>query len=122
LPASLVVRGFEDLEVYRRAARLANDLYRAVARWPSFDRWSVGLQMIRAADSIGANLAEGSGRFGSADHRRFLFIARGSACELQHWIGQARARRLDCPDEALAEAARVTRMLNGLIRNMPGHH
>jgi four helix bundle protein len=115
------MRGFRDLDVYRRAVALAHALYRDVVLWSSFDRWSVGLQMIRAADSVGANLAEGSGRFGYADHRRFLFIARSSACELQHWLEQAQARKLSCPDNALDEAAEVTRMLNGLIRNIPNH-
>jgi four helix bundle protein len=115
------VRGFRDLDVYLRAVSLAHELYRAVAPWPSLDRWTVGVQMIRAADSVGANLAEGSGRFGYADQRRFLFIARGSACELQHWLEQAQARKLSCPDNALDEAAEVTRMLNGLIRNIPSH-
>jgi four helix bundle protein len=113
------MRGFRDLDVYRRSVALAHALYRAVVSWSSFDRWSVGLQLIRAADSVGANLAEGSGRLGTRDHRRFLFIARSSACELQHWLEQAHARGLSCPDNALDEATEVTRMLNGLIRNIP---
>ena len=65
--------------------------------------------------------AEGSGRFGTRDHRRFLFIARSSACELQHWLECSQARGLSCPENALKEAAEVTRMLNGLIRNIPSY-
>jgi four helix bundle protein len=115
------MRGFRDLAVYERASALADQLRSAVARWPSFDKWSIGLQMLRAADSVGANIAEGSGRYGAPDHRRLLFIARGSACELQHWIERARARSLGVPEGALGEAVEVTRMLNGLIRNLPDH-
>jgi four helix bundle protein len=75
--------------------------------------------MVRAADSVGANLAEGSGRSGFADHRRFLLIARSSACELEHWLERAAARNLATPDHAVKEAGEVARMLNGLLRNIP---
>jgi four helix bundle protein len=115
------VHGFRDLDVYRRANVLADGLQAAVADWPSFAKWSVGLQMVRAADSVGANVAEGGGRYGPADHRRLLFIARGSACELQHWIERAQARNLTVPEGSLEEAVEVSRMLNGLIRNLPKH-
>jgi four helix bundle protein len=77
--------------------------------------------MVRAADSVGANIAEGSGRYGPADQRRLLFIARGSACELEHWIERAHARTLVVPDEAMEEAMQISRMLNGLIRKLPSH-
>jgi four helix bundle protein len=77
--------------------------------------------MVRAADSVGANLAEGSGRFTAPDHRRFLFIARSSACELEHWLERAAARDLGLPEQALEEAGEVARMLNGLLRNIPSH-
>jgi four helix bundle protein len=108
--------GFEDLEVYRLAAGLSDDLRGAVREWESVDLWSAGIQMIRAADSIGANLAEAYGRGTRPDQARFLFIARGSALELQHWIARATARQLPCPPEARKTANRIARMLNGLIR------
>ena len=75
--------------------------------------------MMRAADSVGANIAEGAGRYGPADHRRLLFIARGSACELEHWLERAHARTLAVPGGATEEAMQISRMLNGLIRNLP---
>jgi four helix bundle protein len=108
--------GFEELEVYRLAAELSDDLRRAVRRWDSVDVWSAGIQMIRAADSIGANIAEAYGRRTRPDQARFLFMARGSAFELQHWIARATARQLACPPTAEDTAARIGRMLNGLIR------
>ena len=107
--------------MYRRVSTLADRLRRAVTWWASFDKWSVGLQMVRTADSVGANIAEGAGRHALADHRRFLFVARGSACELQHWIERARARSLALPGGVMEEAVEVGRMLNGLIRNLPDH-
>jgi four helix bundle protein len=115
------VEGFRCLEVYRRASALADQLWVAVHPWPSFERWTLGQQMLRAADSVGANISEGAGRYGAPDHRRFLFIARGSACELEHWVERAQARGLGIPEDAMEEATQVSRMLNGLIQNLPTH-
>jgi four helix bundle protein len=105
---------FEDLKVYRRAAVLSDALRSAVAQWDSFDLWTVGVHLVRAADSIGANIAEGRGRRTDADRLRMLFIARGSQYELEHWLLRARQRGLAVPDGALDEARQIGRMLNGL--------
>ena len=85
---------FRDLNVYRLSAALADDLHQAVMGWDSFSRWSTGIQLVRAADSIGANIAEGTGRWHPADSRRLLFIARGSLYETEHWMLRAESRGL----------------------------
>src|SRR3954452_7998426 len=110
--------GFEELAVYQRAAELADEVRATVRTWNSLDLWSSGVQGIRAADSIGANIAEGMGRGTRPDQLRFLFIARGSAHELQHWLGRAEARQLPLPCRARERATDIGRMLNGLIRSM----
>jgi four helix bundle protein len=112
-------QGFEKLEVYRLAAQLSDEFRGAVRRWEKADVWSSGIQAMRAADSIGANIAEAFGRGTRPDQTRFLFIARGSAFEFQHWIARAEARDLPCPPKARERADRVGRMLNGLIRSLP---
>jgi len=61
-PSLGVGTGFEGLAVYREAAALSDDIDSAVSEWESFARWTVGVQIVRAADSIGANIAEGYGR------------------------------------------------------------
>jgi four helix bundle protein len=111
------VYGFRKLAAYEKAVGLANDLRISIEAWGSFDRWTIGVQAQRAADSIGANIAEGYGRGPFADRRRFLFIARGSQCELEHWLHGAAARGLPCPDQALERVNEVGRILNGLIRS-----
>src|ERR1700704_3552983 len=68
-------RGFRDLAVYRKAAEFSGEIHASVSRWESFDRGSVGIQLVRSADSVGANIAEALGRRGTADQRRLLFIA-----------------------------------------------
>jgi four helix bundle protein len=112
------VGSFEKLAVYRRAAALADEIAADVVRWPSFHRWTVGVQLVRAADSIGANIAEANGRARDPDQRRLLVIARGSTYEAQHWLKTARSRGLECPREAPERAAEIGRMLNGLVRSL----
>ncbi|MEW6489210.1 MAG: four helix bundle protein [Thermodesulfobacteriota bacterium] len=85
---------FENLEVYRLAERLADEVWAAVISWEPFARRTVGGQLVRAADSIGANIAEGYGRGSPVDHRRFVGTARGSLNEAQHWLRRAYLRGL----------------------------
>lgn len=114
MPSSFV-GGFRDLVVYRRSAALADEIYEATARWPGFERWTVGVQAVRAADSVGANIAESRGRWSHSDRRRLLIVARGSAFELEHWLDRATERGLEVPRAAVDRAAELSRMLNGLV-------
>ncbi len=85
---------FERLQVYRLAERLADDVWAIVVKWNIFARDTVGKQLVKAADSIGANIAEGTGRGTFVDNRRFVRIARGSLNETQHWLRRAYKRGL----------------------------
>jgi len=85
---------FENLQVYQLAEKLADELWELVREWEIFARDTIGKQMLRAADSIGANIAEGTGRGSYQDNRRFVRIARGSLYETQHWLRRAYRRKL----------------------------
>ena len=65
---------------------------------------------------MGANVAESSGRWGYPDKGRFLYFARGSAYELQHWLRLAAEAELPLPPGARSRADEIARMLNGVIR------
>jgi four helix bundle protein len=110
------VGNFRRLDVYRRACVLSDRARESALRWDSFDRWTIGIQLVRSADSIAANIAEGSGRFHLRDERRFMLIARGSAFETEHWLRRAVERGL-VPDDGLEQEAReISRMLGTLSR------
>lgn len=81
-----MAKGFKELEVYQLAERLSDEIWQIVATWDFFAKDTVGKQLVRSADSIGANLAEGTGRGSFQDNRRFINIARGSLTETQHWL------------------------------------
>ena len=85
---------FEKLRVYQLSEELADRIWIVVLKWNVIARDTVGKQLIRAADSIGANIAEGTGRGTFVDNRRFVRIARGSLNETQHWLRRAYKRRL----------------------------
>ena len=85
---------FENLQVYKLAEKLADEVWRVVSCWEQFAKTTVGRQIVRAADSIGANIAEGTGRGSFQDNRRFVRMARGSLNETQHWLRRAYGRGL----------------------------
>jgi four helix bundle protein len=85
---------FQRLRVYRLAEQLADEVWGVVAEWEAFAKRTVGQQLTRCVDSIGANIAEGAGRGSYRDNRRFVRIARGSLYEAQHWLRRAYKRQL----------------------------
>jgi four helix bundle protein len=106
---------YRQLRVYVVAVELARDIRSDVLRWGTFDRDTLGLQLVRAIESVGANIAEAQGRWHAADKRRLLFIARGSLYETEHWLSRAQDSGLRCPaaGDRLSELARL---LNGMIK------
>ncbi|MGV2831878.1 four helix bundle protein [Myxosarcina sp. GI1(2024)] len=85
---------FENLRVYQLSEQLANEIWKIVATWEYFSKDTLGKQIVRSADSIGANIAEGNGRYNSKDNQRFVKIARGSLYETIHWLRLAYYRKL----------------------------
>jgi four helix bundle protein len=85
---------FENLRIYLMAEMLSDEVCHIARKWPSLARDTVGKQLIRAADSVGVNIAEGSGRGTDPEFIRFLRIARGSLYEAQHWLRRAYRRDL----------------------------
>jgi len=91
---------FENLRVYQLSEDLADLIWYIATKWDNFNRRdTVGKQIVRSADSIGANIAEGTGRFSFQDNKRFGYIARGSLNETKHWLRRAFKRSLLTSDE-----------------------
>jgi len=91
--------GFENLRVYQLSEELADFVWDVVTKWDYLPQKTIGIQLINSADSVGANIAEGTGRGSFADNRRFARIARGSLFEVKHWLRRAYKRRLLAENE-----------------------
>src|SRR5690349_8589128 len=109
---------FEALEskrVYQRAEFVADTVWELCEKWNAFAQQTVGSQMVRAADSIGANVAEAGGRFHPADVCRFFYFARGSLYETRYWLRRAHKRKLVTEEQLSAltvELDQLTREVN----------
>jgi four helix bundle protein len=94
LKGNMARTNFENLRIYQLSERLADAIWDVAVGWSEFARDTVGKQVVRSADSIGANIAEGSGRGSYQDNRRFVRTARGSLNETKHWLRRAYRRKL----------------------------
>ena len=75
----------EDLEVYQLARELSRIGWATFEQLNSEYRYIFGRQYITALDSIGANVAEGYGRYHYLDKAKFYYNARASLFEAKHW-------------------------------------
>ncbi|MGE0529887.1 MAG: four helix bundle protein [Hyphomonadaceae bacterium] len=108
---------YRDLEVWAKAMDVAQAVYAAAELMPKKEEYRLTAQMIRAAVSIPANIAEGHARATRRDYAHFVSIARGSTAELETLLLLAsRAKHLSetVTQPLLEEAERVARMLNRL--------
>ena len=115
------MKDFRRLKVWEKVHVLTLDIYKATARFPREEMYGLASQMRRCSASMGANIAEGCGKQGNNELYRFLYIASGSASELDYHLLLARDleylpnddyRRLE---HSLAEARR---MLTALLQKV----
>jgi four helix bundle protein len=88
---------FENLRVFQLSEELADLIWAVVIHWDLLAQSTVGGQFVWAADGIGANIAEGTGRGSFKGNRRFVRIGRGSLNETQYWLRRAFRRQLLSP-------------------------
>ncbi|MEZ6022527.1 MAG: four helix bundle protein [Hyphomonadaceae bacterium] len=106
---------YRQLTVWAKAMALAKEIYRLADLMPKREEYRLTAQMVRAAISIPANIAEGRARATRKDYAHFISIARGSVAELETLLLLAESAALLPADEVagtLASAEEVGRMLN----------
>ena len=108
------------LDVYRLAEEISDML------WFDFDGWNkkiqntIGYQILRSADSIAANIAEGYGRYSSPDKRKFYVYSRGSFEETKAWLRKLIRRKIILKEKQIAYKTIIDELgpkLNGLIKS-----
>lgn len=111
----------EELKVYQLAMEVGDSSWIIVSKWNYFERDTIGKQLVRAADSIAANISEGFGRYHFKENRYFNFVARGSLFETKTWLEKAVKRNLISLEEfskLKIEMNELGKMLNGYIKKI----
>jgi four helix bundle protein len=112
---------FERLSVWQSSRRLTGEIYAVTKAFPRDELFGLTGQLRRAAVSIAANIAEGSGRNSDADFAHFLEIAYGSAMEVASLLfvaADAGHLALAVRDTLLGLTTEVTAQLNALNRSL----
>lgn len=111
------INSYRDLVVWKRSMDLAQATYALTKAFPKQEEYRLTSQMIRAAISIPANIAEGHMRSTRKDYGNFVSTARGSAAELETLLILAGRMKFAPRDDVAAnlrETEEVSRMLNTL--------
>ena len=113
----------EELNVYKLSMEMAERIWEIVVKWDYFTKDTLGKQLVRAADSIAANLSEGFGRSHYKENTNFCYYSRGSLYETKTWLTKAHNRNL-IPDESFVlfntEIDNIGIKLNNYIKSI-GH-
>lgn len=114
------MKNYKELIVWRKAHEMTLDVYSATRQFPREELYGLTSQLRRSAASVGANIAEGSGRRSNNEICRFLQIARGSASEAEYHILLAHDLKLLREEDfrrLSRQADEVQRMLTSLIQS-----
>ena len=110
----------EDLRVLQDAETIADRICHHVVALEPFAREVVDGRLVRAADSIGAKIAEAFGRFHYGEKLQFLYYARGSVFDTKHWLNRALERRLMRSEQLQDYVDRlsgIARQINAFVGN-----
>jgi len=115
------LNSFRDLIVWQKAMSLSERCYRTSKRFDRDDQPALGNEIRRTCISIPSNIAEGFGRYHTAEYIRHLWFSNGSNSELQAQVELARRVEIIKPDEAevlITDAEEIGRMLRGLVASL----
>ena len=114
------MKNYKELVVWKKAHEMTLDVYNATRQFPREELYGLTSQLRRSAASVGANIAEGSGRRSNNEICRFLQIARGSASEAEYHILLASDLKLLREEEfhkLSRQADEVQGMMTALIQS-----
>ncbi len=115
------MKDYRKIHVWRRSHLFTVEIYRLTKLFPKEEMFGLTSQMRRAASSIPANIAEGAGREGDPELKRFLIIALGSASELDYFIllsTELGYIENSSAIKAADEIIEIRRMLGGFVQKL----
>ena len=116
-----IIMELGKLEIYKISLDLSKEIWGVYSSLATDLKFNIGNQVIRSIDSIGANIAEGYGRFHYKDSMKFYYNARGSLWESKHWVYLLYQRKLISKElykQMLEQLELLGKKLNGFINTM----
>ncbi len=109
-----MITNLEDFKAYNLAMELGEKVWNIVEKWNYFEKDTLGKQLVRAADSIAANLSEGLGRYHFRETKNFTYYSRGSLFETKTWLTKASLRGM-VSSEDFSELTSTLEVLGKMI-------
>lgn len=118
---NIMIRPLEDFRAYNQAMVLGEEVWTIVSAWSYFEKDAIGKQLVKAADSIAANLSAGLGRYHFKEMKNFSYYSRRSLFETKTWLTKAINRKLG--DESkikklLEELEVIGKMISSYINTL----
>ena len=116
-----MVGKFEEIDAWKRGRRLVKSIYALTNEGPFAYDLGLKEQIQRAAVSVCSNIAEGFGRRGNKEFVKFLWIAKGSAAEIQSQLYHARDLKYvqhDKAKELYSEVNLISAEIYSLIKTL----
>ncbi|MFM7850923.1 MAG: four helix bundle protein [Flammeovirgaceae bacterium] len=116
-----MIKNLEDFKTYNRAMEVGERVWIIVLKWNYFEKDTIGKQLVKAVDSIAANLSEGLGRYHFKEAKNFSYYSRGSLFETKTWIAKAHNRQLideTIFKELMVELDIIGKMINTYITSL----
>ena len=111
----------EELKVYNQAMEIGEEIWGIVVKWDYFAKDTMGKQLVRAIDSVAANLSEGFGRYHYRESKNFAYYSRGSLYETKTWLTKAKNRKYITEEDFKKFASAIDiigKMLNNYIKSI----
>ena len=115
------IKSYKDLTVYQKSLDLVDFIYKISHQFPREEAFALTSQIRRAVVSIPSNIAEGNAKPFTKDFIKFLYIALGSANEVETQLTIALRQKYitqEIYDIAIDEQVQISKMVLSLIRSL----
>ncbi len=115
------IQNFYDLEAWKTGHNLVLEVYSMTNHLPKEEQFGLISQLRRASSSITANIAEGFERYHFNDKKRFYYLARGSAGEVQNFLILSKDLNfitVEIYNNVNQKVIKTRQLVNGLIRSI----
>lgn len=115
------VRNYTELIAWQKAMDLTEAVYKSTQDFPREELYGLTSQLRRAAVSVSSNVAEGQGRWSTAEFVHHLSIAHGSLRELETQVllaGRLGYLKKSQMTDLMDRSSEVGRLLNGLSNSL----